>query len=62
MPDPVGPTRWRCHLCPPDAEPTTDPEQHLRVLHPDHYEPAERWPDGEVVQYDVTIEPHEARQ
>lgn len=30
---------------------------HMRVMHPDDFEPPERWPDGALVIHDTTIEP-----
>lgn len=43
-----------CHLCEPAADvPTVDLVNHIRVMHPDQYEPVECWPDGApVVTYD----------
>lgn len=45
-----------CHLCgdrPPDAEMW----EHLRVLHPDAWgDGPERWPDGQPVIHDMTLE------
>lgn len=32
---------------------------HLRVVHPDQYEPPERWPDGGIVVTDDTLAPED---
>jgi hypothetical protein len=32
-------------------------DDHLRVFHPDDYEPMETWPDGSLVIVDTTLEP-----
>jgi len=51
-----------CHLCHPDeqAVPDHDMLDHLRVHHPDAYgDGPERWPDGEIVIYDTTLDPGE---
>jgi hypothetical protein len=35
---------------------------HLRVLHPNEYgDGPERWPDGNIVVHDQTLEPEEFR-
>lgn len=53
----------KCLLCGdewPDAEGGVESFlDHLRVLHPDEHEEPERWPDGRIVVYDDTLEPHE---
>ena len=49
-----------CLLCPPEDQfvPDHDMVDHLRVNHPDAYgDGPERWPDGEVVVHDMTLEP-----
>lgn len=55
----------KCLLCGdewPDVEGGLESiEQHLRVLHADIYEPAERWPDGQIVVTDDTLEPEDFR-
>lgn len=49
-----------CHLCEPAADvPTFDLLNHLRVVHPDWYEPPECWPDGSVVILDETLAPED---
>jgi hypothetical protein len=49
-----------CYVCPPEDNHVPDEEflDHLRVLHPDVYgDGPERWPDGSVVVYDMTLDP-----
>ncbi|MET0416022.1 MAG: hypothetical protein ABW022_08380 [Actinoplanes sp.] len=49
-----------CHVCPPDDSNVPDEElyDHLRVIHPDLFGSGpERWPDGEIVVHDMTLEP-----
>ena len=51
----------KCLLCSdewPDVEGGIESFfDHLRVNHPDQYEPPERWPDGALVLHDETLEP-----
>jgi len=48
-----------CLLCDEHVN-DADLLDHLRVLHPDEYgDGPERWPDGEIVFYDQTLEPGE---
>jgi hypothetical protein len=55
--------KWTCALgCdePIEVETAEELENHLRLLHPDSFgEGFERWPDGEIVVHDTTLEPHE---
>lgn len=38
----------------------TEVLEHLRLFHPDEYgDGPEMWPDGTVVIYDATLEPHD---
>ena len=50
-----------CHLCHEDFPEGTSLEElsdHLRVLHPDVFgEGPARWPDGQLVVLDDTLEP-----
>lgn len=49
---------FNCALC--DERVLLDKiEDHVRIFHPDHYEPLERWPDGNPVIIDDTLEPEE---
>lgn len=51
-----------CHLCPPDDNTIDDRDilDHLRVIHPDHYgDGPQRWPDGQLVIVDTTLDPTE---
>jgi hypothetical protein len=51
-----------CDLC---HEPVEDDHllEHLRLLHPDDYEDGpERWPDGDIVVHDQTLEPKDFRR
>jgi hypothetical protein len=34
---------------------------HMRVNHPDQYEEPDRWPDGQLVVIDDTLEPEDFR-
>lgn len=47
---------WRCVLCHENvpAEEIVS-GQHMRLFHPDEELP-ERWPDGELVVFDSTVE------
>ena len=51
----------KCLICNdewPDAEGGLESfVDHLRVLHPDQYEPLQRWPDGGIVLTDHCPEP-----
>lgn len=53
----------KCLICSeewPDAEGGLQSfEDHMRVIHPDQYEPAERWPDGALVIHDDTLTPED---
>lgn len=49
-----------CHVCPAGDQHVPDEgiAEHLRVVHPDLYgDGPERWPDGQVVVHDTTLEP-----
>ncbi len=50
-----------CHLCAEQPYiPDRDIHHHLRLLHPDEWgDGPECWPDGDIVIYDTTLEPHE---
>jgi hypothetical protein len=50
-----------CHLCPPgdDWVPDFDVANHLRVVHPDVNDAPERWPDGQIVIHDLTLDPED---
>lgn len=50
----------RCELC-LAAVPTDRLLTHLRMLHPDAYEPVETWPDGAPVVVDTTLTPTDFR-
>lgn len=55
MPEPT----MHCHMC-PDVMPVAEAIDHLRVMHPDQYgDGPERWPDGQPVLYDTTLEPRD---
>lgn len=58
MSAPAGPPpgMGSCALCGDDV-PTLDLLDHLRIRHPDRYEPPLRWPDGALVVVDETLEP-----
>lgn len=45
-----------CHPCgePLEVNNLAEVEDHIRVIHPDLYEPVEKWPDGAPVIYDET--------
>jgi len=50
-----------CHVCRPPAY--VDDEEamdHLRLMHPDEWgDGPQRWPDGQVVVHDETLEPED---
>jgi hypothetical protein len=49
-----------CHLCPPDDNQVPDGQgmEHLRLMHPAEYgDGPDRWPDGETVTVDRTLDP-----
>lgn len=49
-----------CHLCPSDNNRIPDGQgmEHLRLMHPTEYgDGPDRWPDGEMVSVDRTLEP-----
>lgn len=48
-----------CHLCPAEDNQVPDLEilDHIRVFHPEHHAELRRWPDGEPVVEDHTLEP-----
>lgn len=48
----------RCHLC-DEPVPTFDLLGHVRVMHPDQYEPPAVWPDGGPVIEDATLTPED---
>lgn len=53
-----------CRLCPPGDDRVADEDllEHLRVTHPTRYgDGPERWPDGEPVVTDETLEPGDFR-
>jgi len=53
----VWTTGW-CFLC--NTEVASDNAlDHLRLIHPDHYEEPARWPDGKRVVVDETLEPND---
>lgn len=47
----------RCEICQQDV-PTYDLVGHIRVMHPDEYEPPATWPDGSpvILDYSDTVE------
>lgn len=46
-----------CHLC-GDTPPDLEMWEHLRVMHPAEWgDGPARWPDGEPVIHDMTLEP-----
>lgn len=45
-----------CDLC-PETVADEDMVDHLRLLHPDMYDPVETWPDGRRVIIDETLAP-----
>lgn len=48
-----------CHICDQDV-PSVELLDHLRVMHPDAYgDGPDRWPDGQVVVIDASLEPHD---
>jgi hypothetical protein len=53
----------KCDLCGdewPDAEGGLESAvDHVRVMHPDQYQPPERWPDGQIVVHDDTLSPED---
>lgn len=53
----------KCFICNeewPDAEGGLESAgDHIRVNHPDQYEPPERWPDGQIVVHDDTLTPED---
>jgi hypothetical protein len=57
----------RCFICgeqqiPDDAQMSTDVDlaiQHLRLMHPEEYEPIQRWSDGGPVIEDDTLSPED---
>ena len=51
-----------CHLC-HEQIPGVEILSHLQDAHPEEYgEGFVRWPDGQVVQYDFTLEPKDFQQ
>lgn len=51
-----------CHVCPPGEQNLPDAEMtdHLRLIHPDLWgDGPERWPDGQIVVHDTTLEPRD---
>jgi hypothetical protein len=55
-----GVAAMKCKLCDeewPDEDGGLESAvDHLRVMHPDKYEPPERWPDGQIVIHDANPE------
>lgn len=45
-----------CLIC-GDTPPDSEIWDHLRLMHPDHWGDGERWPDGEPVIHDLTLQP-----
>jgi hypothetical protein len=50
-----------CLVCGEDV-PTHDLVGHLRVMHPDQYEPVQTWADGSPVVTDDTLTPDDFTQ
>ena len=48
----------RCNLCRKQM-PTEELLEHVRLLHPDDYEPVQTWSDGQPVIIDNTLEPED---
>lgn len=49
----------RCNLCAEDMPSPYGPQEildHIRNVHPEHYEEPERWPDGGIVVYEGDID------
>lgn len=61
--EPCPDSGW-CNLCDGPLEGGSLEEilDHLRVMHPDQYEPPERWPDGGLVIHDDTLTPDDFRE